>query len=254
MQNKKRPKNQRNLSKKVERTPDLDIDDFTRSCDDLSELCKIIKDQKDSTRKLLKNFVKIRLVSIVEFNLKGFISDIIDRQNLDPKQILDEDSIIIDLDILQNFKKDEYTNGKIVIAHLDKMNRGIVYTIMKKINQLDVFKWTDQLLGLPNKTFWNEFKGLYRERNDLTHNLIDTDDSVETLKGKIEIMSSLIMSLYIFTNLNIDIYDNNHPESVIEKKYSKLLNRAGMTEKKFRQITKPMREKYKIDNSRNRKY
>ena len=254
MQKKQNQKNQRNLSKKVERTPGIDIDDFIRSCDDLAQLCKIIKDQNKTNQKLLKNFVKIRLVSIVEFNLKGIISNLIDRQDVEPKKILYGDSIVIDLDLLQNFKKDEYTKGKIVVAHLDKMNPGIVYEIMKKINQLDVFTWIDQLLGLKNKTFWNEFKGLYRERNDLTHNLIDTDDTVATLEGKIEIMKKLIMSLYIFTNLNLDIYDNHYPPSEIDKKYSTLLNRIGMTEKKFKTITKPFREKYKNENNHNRKY
>ena len=254
MQKKQNQKNQRNLSKKVERTPGIDIDDFIRSCDDLAQLCKIIKDQNKTNQKLLKNFVKIRLVSIVEFNLKGIISNLIDRQDIEPKKILYEDSIVIDLDLLQNFKKDEYTKGKIVVAHLDKMNPGIVYEIMKKINQLDVFTWIDQLLGLKNKTFWNEFKGLYRERNDLTHNLFDTNDTVATLEGKIEIMNILIMNLYIFTNLNLDIYDNHYPSSKIDKKYSILLNRMGMTEKNFKTITKPFREKYKNENNHNRRY
>ncbi len=68
---------------------------------------------------------------------------------------------------------------------------------MKKINKIDVFTWINQLLVLKKKNFWNEFKGLYRERNDLTHNLFDTNDTVATLEGKIEIMNILIMNLYM---------------------------------------------------------
>ena len=237
--------NQRKLSKKIERTAGLDIDDFDRSCNDLLGLCKIIKNQNSTNQSLLKNFIKIRLVSIVEFNLKGFISDLIDSQNLDPKKILDEDSIIIDLDVLQNFKSDEYTKGKIVVAHLDKMNPGIVYSIMSKINQVDSFKWFDQLLNLPKNTFWSSFKDLYRERNDLTHNLIDTDDSVETLTMKIEILMNFILALYIFTNLNLDIYQNNDPESIIEKNHGKALKNLKLNLKKFKDITTKFRKEYK---------
>ena len=246
----KRKSNQKKLSKKIERTPGLDIDDFEQSCNDLLGLCKIIKNQNPTNQSLLKNFIKIRLVSIVEFNFKGFISDLIDSQNLDPKKILDEDSIIIDLDVLQNLKSDEYTKGKIVVAHLDKMNPGIVYSIMSKINQVDSFKWFDQLLNLPKNTCWSSFKDLYRERNDLTHNLIDTDDSVETLTMKIEIIMNLILALYIFTNLNLDIYQNNDPESVIEKNHGKSLKNLKLNLKQFKDVTTKFKKEYKPFNKK----
>ena len=241
----KQKRNLRKLSKKIERTPGLDIDDFIRTCNDLLGLCKIIKNQNPANQSLLKNFVKIRLVSIVEFNLKGFISDLIDSQNLDPEKILNEDSIIIDLDFLQMLKSDEYTKGKIIVAHLDKMNPGIVYSIMSKINQVDSFKWFDQLLNFPKNTFFSSFKDLYKERNDLTHNLIDTDDSVDTLTMKIEIMMNNILALYIFTNLNLDVYQNMDPESVLEKNHGKALKKLKLNLKKFKDITAKFRKEYR---------
>ena len=143
----KKKKNFRKLSRKISQTPGLDIDNFEKTCIDLLGLCRIIKDQNDTNQLLLKNFIKIRLVSIVEFNLKGFISSLIDNQDLKPNEILDDDSIIIDVDVLQNIKSDEYTKGKIIVAHLDKMNAEIISDMMNKINRLDAFKWFDKLLS-----------------------------------------------------------------------------------------------------------
>ena len=85
----KKKKNFRKLSRKISQTPGLDIDNFEKTCIDLLGLCRIIKDQNDTNQLLLKNFIKIRLVSIVEFNLKGFISSLIDNQDLKPNEILD---------------------------------------------------------------------------------------------------------------------------------------------------------------------
>ena len=231
--------------RKIERTPGLDIDDFERSCNDLLGLCKIIKSQNPTNQSLLKNFIKIRLVSIVEFNLKGFISSLIDNQDLEPKKILDEDSIIIDVDVLQNIKSDEYTKGKIIVAHLDKMNAEIISDMMNKINQLNAFTWFDQLSTFPKKTFWSSFKDLYRERNDLTHNLTNTDDSVDTLVMKIEIIMNNILALYIFTNLNLDIYQNKYPDSILEENHGKALKKLKLNLKKFKDITTKFRKEYK---------
>ena len=51
------------------------------------------------------------------------------------------------------------------------MNAEIISDMMNKINRLDAFKWFDKLLSYEKNTFWKSFKDLYRERNDLTHNL-----------------------------------------------------------------------------------
>ena len=63
--------------------------------------------------------VIIRLVSLIEFNLKALITYLIDELDIKPHTILDEDSIEIDLDVLQNFKLEQYLrNIKINNIHI----------------------------------------------------------------------------------------------------------------------------------------
>ena len=231
--------------RKIEEIPGLDPDNFVHACDDLINLCKIIDEQNETNQQLLKNFIKIRLVSIVEFHLKGFISDLIDYHNLNPKNILEEDTITIELDVLQYFKKDAITKGKILVAHLDKVNPGTVYTIMSKINQLDSFEWIDKFLNYNPGDSWKFFKKLYLERNLLIHSLTDATESTETLSGKIHSMQTIIFTLFICTNCNIDIFSKSKPESFIEREYSPRLKKLGLNQKQFKDITLKFKKEYK---------
>ena len=133
-------------SDKVERLPTLDVEDYDVSIDNLISFSKIIDDQDDIHQTLMKNYVMVRLVSLVEFNLKAFVSELIDALDLKPEEILIDDSISINLDILQNFKSDFYSKGRIITASLDKMNPGLIYSIMSRVNLLDFFCWYDALM------------------------------------------------------------------------------------------------------------
>ena len=101
------------------------------------------------------------------------------------------------------------------------------------------------LRSFPKKTFWSSFKDLYRERNDLTHNLTNTDDSVETLRMKIDIMSDFVLALYIFTNVNLGIFNDNLPESVIMRDHGIALKKRNLTYGKFKNITTKFRKEYR---------
>lgn len=231
--------------RKIEGIPGLDPDNFVRACDDLINLCETVKDQNETNQQLLRNFIKIRLVSIVEFHLKGFISDLIDSQNLNPNDVLEEDSISIDLDVLQNFKNETITKGKIIVAHLDKVNPGTVYSIMSRINKLDSFKWIDKILNFESGDAFNFFNTLNMERNNLTHNLTDVTESTKTLGSKIHTMQTMIFSLFICTNCNIDMLDKHLPESVLEQEYGSRLKKLGLNQKQFKDITSKFRKEYK---------
>ena len=231
--------------RKIEGIPGLDPDNFVRACDDLINLCEIVKDQNETNQQLLKNFIKIRLVSIVEFHLKGFISDLIDIQNLNPNDVLEEDSISIDLDVLQNFKNETITKGKIIVAHLDKVNPGTVYSIMSRINKLDSFKWIDTILKAKAGDTFKFFNILNMERNNLTHNLTDVTESTETLVAKIQAIKNIIFTLFICTNCNIDMLDKHLPESVLEKKHGSRLKKLGLNQKQFKDITTKFRKEYR---------
>ena len=155
----------------------IDIDNYESSFNDLVKFCTSIKNQKDDTNeKLMKNYVIVRLVSLIEFNLKALITYLIDELDIKPHTILDEDSIEIDLDVLQRFKSDQYTKGSVIIAHLDKMNPGITYRILSRINKLDFFRWYENLLGINEEgQVYSNLKDLYKMRNDVVHNLYDVE-------------------------------------------------------------------------------
>tara|TARA_Y100000590_G_scaffold256162_1_gene287725 strand:- start:126 stop:881 length:756 start_codon:yes stop_codon:yes gene_type:complete len=245
MKKKSKQKSHGTTRKKIEGIPSGNPEDFVRRCDDLINLCEIINDQNETNQQLLKNFIKIRLVSIVEFNLKGFVSELIDIQNLNPKDILDKNSIEIDLDVLQNFENVPYTKGKIVVAHLDKMNPGIVYTIMNNINKLDTFKWIDKILNKDSGTCFTFFKDLYKDRNDLTHNLTDTFETSKTLTTNIGILRTMIFALFTCTHCNIDMLHKKLPESIIEREYGLRLKKLRINQNKFKDITLKFKKEYK---------
>lgn len=250
MQKKDNRKSYGTSRKKIESIPSLDIENYIRACEDLIKLCEIIDDQEETNKQLLKNFIKIRLASIIEFHLKGFISELIDRHNLNPKDILEDDSIVINLDVLQNFKNETYTKGKIIVAHLDKVNPGTVYSIMNRINKLDFFKWIDKIMSSnPGDTF-KFFKELYMERNNLTHNLTDVTESTKTLSAKIHTMKTIIFTLFICTSCNIDMLQKHLPESVIERNYGSSLKKLDLNQQQFKEITTKFREEYRPSYNR----
>jgi hypothetical protein len=232
-------------SDKVERIPALDVISFDATIEDLLSFCSIIDDQDDINQTLMKNYVMIRLVSIVEFNLKAFVSKLIDDLDLKPEEILRDDSISINLDILQNFKSDFYSKGRIITASLDKMNPGLIYSIMSRINHLDFFCWYDALMQPHQGKTWTQFNDLYAKRNDMIHNLVDVDDSIPVLRDKVIQFHDFVYFLFIFTEMNIGINVKKEPESKILKRWSALdQSKIKLTLNNYKQITKKFRDNY----------
>ena len=230
-------------SDKVERLPTLDVEDYDVSIDNLISFCKIIDDQDDIHQTLMKNYALVRLVSIIEFNLKGFVSELIDALDLKPEEILVEDYISINLDILQNFQSKFYTKGRIITAILDKINPGIIYSIMNRVNQLDFFRWYDSLIPPKQGKTWTQFNGLFAKRNNVIHNLDVVDDSVSDLIDKINQFHDFPYLLFIFTKMNITINDKKQPESKILKMWSAVeQSHIKLTLDDFKKITKKLRD------------
>ena len=65
------------LDQKVDRLPILDIEDFFQSFKDLTHFCSTIEKQELSVQISMKDYVVIRLVSLVEYYLKALISELI---------------------------------------------------------------------------------------------------------------------------------------------------------------------------------
>ena len=218
--------NLRDLDKKVTRSPSHSWEDYLNSFDQLLNYCKIIKKQKDTKcvkcghiadshnefnekeQTLMKNWVLVRLVSLIEFNLKAAFADLIDDLNVNPKRILREDDISIPLNTLEHFKSEQYTKGRVIIAHFDKMNASIIKTIMDRINRLDFYKWYSSVTSSDIDKADDLVFDLYRKRNDVIHNLIDIDEDID-IEEYVTAFKQLGIHMVIFTKLNIGIIEKH---------------------------------------------
>ena len=238
------------LDKKVERLPILDIEYYIETFKDLEKFCSIIEKQEKSIQILMKDYVIIRLVSLIEYNLKAFISDIIDEHDVNPKRIMPYDQISINLDVLQRFKSEEYTAGRIIIAHFDRMNPKLIYQVMSRINRLEYFKWYDSIINIITAEkpddFYETLKDLYRKRNDVVHNLISIDVGVKELKQTIGAFKKFGLHLMILTELNIGINEKKWPESRQLEHCTQLSSVKNLSKflQEFKKITTKFREDY----------
>lgn len=232
--------------KKVERVPFLDIGGYEKDIGILKSFCDIISEQDDDHQVLMKNHVVTRLVSMVEYNLKSFIAHIIDELDISPNNILQEDSILIKLDVLENFQSTHYSKGKMIIAHLDYLNAGKIYSIMSRINHVDYFKWYGELTGNTENIF-DLFNELYKIRNDVVHNLIDVEKSVDELKEKIDLFEHISYHLIAFTIINLGMFEKNWSNSKLvttcENYFPKISNPETFLQK-FKKTTKKYRLEY----------
>ena len=170
--------------------------------------------------------------------------------DIKPHTILDEDSIEIDLDVLQRFKSDQYTKGSVIIAHLDKMNPGITYRILSRINKLDFFRWYENLLGINEEgQVYSNLKDLYKMRNDVVHNLYDVEFSTKELLDKIKAYKQFGLHLITFTRLNVVISEKIWSETRINEFValnlpSNFLDGFKKTTKNFRKNYSPPKRRY----------
>ena len=232
--------------KSVERIPIMDIREYEKNIETLQNFCDIISDQDDEHQVLMKNWVVVRLVSMVEYNLKSFLTHIIDELDISPNNILLEDSILIKLDVLENFQSTHYTKGKMIVAHLDYLNAGKIYAIMSRINHVDYFKWYGEITENTENIF-DLFNELYKLRNDVIHNLMDVEKSIDELKTTIEAFRLISYHLITFTTINHIIFEKKWVDSEILqicKSYLPDLPNFESFLQKFKKITKKYRTEY----------
>lgn len=229
-------------SSKIQRVPQFDMVDFLARIDLLTKYCKFIETQNEEYQILMKNQLLVTLVSTIEHSLKSFFSYLIDRSNIDPKNILQEDSIEINLDVLKQLGSVNITKGRIITAHLDTLKPRKLYSIMSRINKLDYFKWFDEVTG-SSKTYV-VFRDLHDERNDIVHNLTDTQKSTSDIDHAIQASKKICIQLILFTQLNLGIFEDNWSNKKIDDYYTKYFNNPPITIEKFKTITNTFRKKY----------
>ena len=224
----------------IQRIPNFNLNDFFERITVLKNYCNLIKTQDKEYQILMKNQLLVTLVSTIEYNLKSFFSYLIDDMDIDPKNILYEDSIEINLDVLKQLKSSNLTKGRIITAHLNTLKPSKLYSIMSRINNLDYFEWYDSITGA-HKTY-DEFLNLHEERNDIIHNLIDTEKSLSELDHTIAANSNISIQLVVFTKLNLGIFEKNWSNEKINQEYDLMFKDAPITIEKFKTITKKFRK------------
>ena len=254
-------------TRKISQIGEFDIDYFNDECNKLlddfcpkihlknTDVLKKIKKGEESedifseeVKILMTNYAVIRLVSLVENFLKGLVSDLIDSLDLNPQNILIEDSLEIKLEVLQNFPASSLTKGKLVVAQFDYINANKFSLILSRINRMEMFEFFDEFIDEDKGHTNGIFSSIYKIRNDIVHNLIDYTEERE-VEEFIEIILESIPLLYVLTKMNIAFYDKNYTTKQmtdefsnqfpkdIQKDFSRFLD-------KFKKISSKKRKEY----------
>ena len=233
---------------KVDKTPESNITYFNQNINDLGLFCDKINDQDDTRiQELMKNYTVIRLKSLFEYHLKEFLIEIIDDKALNVKgeDVLREDAITIQLDLLDKMQKDSdeggsnYSKGRIICAHLDTLPPGKVFKILSRLNEVNFGKWfTEILLKMAGKSHTDDdvfeyLNEMHRERNDITHNLKDTELPIAELKDLIHGIAVLLERILVFSKFNLH-QKQNHVDYV----NTHIENLGRISAKQFQEITK----------------
>ena len=226
----------------IRRVPTFSIENFYEDIDLLKNYCTLIETQDEEFQILMKNQLLVSLVATFEHHLKAFFSYLIDDMDIEPKNILYEDSIEINLDVLKQLKTSDLTKGRIITAHLNTLKPGKLYSIMSRINNLDYFNWFDNITG--SSKSYDEFRNLHDERNDIIHNFIDTEKSLSELDHTIAANSNISIQLVVFTQLNLGIFEKKWSSEKINQHYNLFFKDAPITIEKFKTITKKFRNEY----------
>lgn len=233
---------------RVQRISSFDYKDFEERINDLQSYRKIIEKQNTTHQILMKNQLLVSLVSTLEVNLKSFLSYLIDYWNIPAKEILSESSIEIKLEVLDHLKSSNFTKGTIITAHLDNLHPSKISRIMNRINKLNYFKWFDSITDSSNA--YDELLNLYKDRNDIVHNLTDTNKSVEDLEAIIITTSQMYSILMVVTQFNLGIFEKKWSTSKINEYYEAYLIDFPYPLEKIKKTTMKFRKEYVIKSKK----
>ena len=229
----------------------------------LKKLCsdaKKLEEKKQSAHQGLKNYIHVRLVSIIEFEIKAISVDIIDRFKIRPRDLLDHDEVTIHLDYLDNLTEGSVTKGKIVtteysFTNIDQIGLFFSYVngvnrpnrkkkpITRKSNALAArpfFDWIQDLKHIPmeKRDMFDYLGQILKKRVEIVHFLDDLNESADELQKKVSIVRSFINLFYATTWINLSRNKKEMRKSLerlIEQKF-------GMHFEEFFKIT----DKHKV--------
>jgi hypothetical protein len=197
----------------IKSIPDLDKQHHVE-IKKLAEFCDKIVEGPNS--QYLKNYVLIRLSSIIEGYQKAIITTLVDNFEIKPSQVLDSNQLRIDLDQLEDFDVTNVTKGKLVTTALKATNPRSLHEFFTGINKVrNFFQWFDDLANeeIHQKDWWDFVSQTLDTRNDVIHNLADVKDTAEELHAKIHRMYDFASYSLYFSTINLCILNDKTAEA-----------------------------------------
>ena len=229
--------------KRVESIPDLDkthreeIKNLIKFCDEI--------DERSDNSQWSKNYAIIRLVGIIEGELKAIVTKLVDDFQIKPSRVVGHKEMVIQLDKLEEYGSTDVTKGKIVTVSMTATNIQNLNDYLSGINKLSFFYWFEELANEVIEDFrgwWDLFDQTLDARNDVTHNLIDIELSKNNIIEIIKNMQKFAVLTFYFSKVNLYL-DNKDLESA-EKICKEELGDLKID--KFKEITESHRRKYKL--------
>ena len=230
--------------KRVELIPDLDKA-HREEIKKLIKFCDEIEERSDNSQDS-KNYAILRLVSVIEVELKAIVTKLVDDFRIKPSRVVGHDKMEIQLDKLEEYQSTNVTNGKIVTVSMTVTNIQSLNDYLSGINKLRFFYWFEDLANQVIKDFrgkwWDFFKQTVDTRNDLTHNLIDIELSKDDIIKTIKNMQKFAVLTFYFSkvNLYLDKKDLESAEKICKEEL------GDLKIDKFKEITESHRRNYKL--------
>jgi len=180
----------------------------------LVEFCDKIPEGQNS--QYSKNYVLIRLGSIIEGYQKAIITALVDNFEIKPSQVLGHHELKIDLDQLEDFDTTNVTKGKLVTTALKATNPRSLHEFFTSINKVrNFFQWFDDLATeeINKKGWWDFVNQTLAARNDVVHNLADVKDTPEELHDKIARMYDFANYSLYFSIINLCLLNERMEEA-----------------------------------------
>ena len=229
--------------KRVELIADLDKT-HREEIKNLIELCKRIEERSENSQ-YLKNYAIIRLVSVIEGELKAIVTKLVDDFRIKPSRVVGHKKMEIELDKLEEYRSTDVTKGKIVTVSMTATNIQSLNDYLSGINKLRFFYWFEELANEVIEDFrgwWDLFERTVHARNDATHNLIDIELSKDDLIETIKRMQKFAVLTFYFSkvNLYLDKKDLESAEKICKEEL------GDLKIDKFKEITESHRRKYQL--------
>ena len=229
--------------KRVESIPDLDKT-HREEIKNLIKFCDEIEERSDNSQ-YSKNYAIIRLVSVIEGELKAIVTTLVDDFRIKPSRVVGHQKMEIELDKLEEYGSTDVTKGKIVTVSMTATNIHNVNDYLSGINKLSFFYWFEELANEVIEDFrgwWDLFEQTVHARNDATHNLIDIELSKNGIIEIIKNMQKFAVLTFYFSkvNLYLDKKDLESAEKICKEEL------GDLKIDKFKEITESHRRKYKL--------